>query len=95
MRLSLGLPASFSGGNDDDGVDGGVRRPAMPDVRGTVIRVLRIADVRPQIVSVGIIIQVPRIGGVTARESKTDAFGCASDEHLRVRTLGKDKCEST
>jgi hypothetical protein len=68
---------------------------AVPGVRGAVIIGLRIIHVRPQIIPVGIIIKIPRIGIVTARKSKTESFNSASDEHLCLRTLGRDQCQST
>ena len=68
---------------------------AVPGVRGAVIIGLRIIHVRPQIIPIGIIIKIPRIGIVTARKSKTESFNSASDEHLCLRTLGGDQCQST
>ena len=68
---------------------------AVPGVRGAVIIGLRIIDVRPQIIPVGIIIKIPRIGIVTARKSEAESFNSASDEHLRVGTLRWDQCQST
>ncbi len=42
---------------------------AVPAVRGAVIIGLRITDIRPHRIPVGVIIKIPRIGIVTARES--------------------------
>ena len=60
---------------------------AVPGVCRTVKVGLRITDVRPHRIPVGVIIKIPRIAVVTARESKTECFNSASDEHLRVRTV--------
>jgi hypothetical protein len=68
---------------------------AVPGVRRAVIVGLRIIDVRPQIIPVGVIIKVPRIAIVTARESEAESFNSASDEHLRVRALRREQCQST
>jgi hypothetical protein len=68
---------------------------AVAGVRGAVIIGLRIIDVRPQRIPVGLIIKIPRIAIVTARESEAESFNSASDEHLRVRTLRRDQCQST
>ena len=43
---------------------------------------------------VGVIIKIPRVGMVTARESKTESFNSASDERLCVRTV-RGESEST
>ena len=47
--------------------------PTGSVVRGTVIRIGIIMDVRMSVVPVGIIIQVGRICGVTGRKSKTES----------------------
>jgi len=68
---------------------------AVPGVRGAVIIGLRITDVRPHVIPIGVIIKIPRIPIVTAWESKAESFNSASDEHLRVRTVCWDQCQST
>jgi len=67
---------------------------AVPVACGAVIIGLRITDVRPHRIPVGVIIKVPRITIVTAWKSKTESFNSASDEHLCVRTLCRDQCQS-
>lgn len=62
---------------------------------GAIVIRLRITDIRPHRIPVGIIIKIPRIAIVPARESKAESFDSASDKHLGVRTLYGDQCQSS
>ena len=63
---------------------------AVPGACRAVIVGLRIVDVRPHRIPIGIIIKIARIPIITARKAKTESFNSTSDEHLRVGTLGGD-----